>query len=43
MSLGTAVFGGMLIGIIGMVLFTPVLYLVIQRFASRNDKPVTSE
>jgi len=34
-SLGTAVFGGMLIGIVGMVLFTPVFYLVIQTMAER--------
>jgi HAE1 family hydrophobic/amphiphilic exporter-1 len=38
-SLGTAVFGGMLIGITGMVFFTPVFYLVIQRLAGRNDPP----
>lgn len=36
-SLGTAVFGGMVVGILGMVLFTPVFYLVIQRIAGRND------
>jgi HAE1 family hydrophobic/amphiphilic exporter-1 len=42
-ALGTAVFGGMLVGIAGMVLFTPVFYLVIQRIAGRNDdkKPAT--
>jgi hypothetical protein len=33
----------MLVGIAGMVLFTPVFYLVIQRIAGRNDdkKPAT--
>jgi HAE1 family hydrophobic/amphiphilic exporter-1 len=42
-ALGTAVFGGMLVGIAGMLLFTPVFYLVIQRIAGRNDdkKPAT--
>jgi len=34
-SLGTAVFGGMLVGIIGMVLLTPVYYLVIQRISEK--------
>jgi HAE1 family hydrophobic/amphiphilic exporter-1 len=35
-SLGTAVFGGMLVGIVGMVLLTPVYYLVIQKLAERS-------
>jgi HAE1 family hydrophobic/amphiphilic exporter-1 len=39
-SLGTAVFGGMLIGVSGMVLLTPVFYLVIQRIAEGGKKPV---
>ena len=38
-SLGTAVFGGMLIGVSGMVLLTPVFYLVIQRMAEGPEKP----
>jgi HAE1 family hydrophobic/amphiphilic exporter-1 len=33
-SLGSAVFGGMLVGIIGMVLLTPVYYKVIQGLAA---------
>jgi len=37
-SLGTAVFGGMLVGIIGMVLLTPVYFFVIQTFAEKFDK-----
>ena len=38
-SLGTAVFGGMLTGVSGMVLLTPVFYLVIQRMAEGGEKP----
>lgn len=38
-SLGTAVFGGMLVGIIGMVLLTPVYYLVIQNLAEKFGGP----
>ena len=40
-SLGTAVFGGMLVGIVGMVLLTPVYYLVIQGLAERFGGPPT--
>ncbi|RKZ13163.1 hydrophobe/amphiphile efflux-1 family RND transporter [bacterium] len=42
-SLGTAVFGGMLVGIAGMVLFTPVFFLVIQRMAERGNSPASSQ
>ncbi|PID78536.1 hydrophobe/amphiphile efflux-1 family RND transporter [bacterium DOLZORAL124_64_63] len=35
-SLGSAVFGGMLVGIIGMVLLTPVYYKVIQTLAEKS-------
>jgi len=38
-SLGSAVFGGMLVGIIGMIMLTPVYYLVIQRIAERFGGP----
>jgi HAE1 family hydrophobic/amphiphilic exporter-1 len=38
-SLGSAVFGGMLVGIIGMVLLTPVYYLVIQNIAEKFGGP----
>ncbi len=38
-SLGMAVFGGMLIGTIGMVLLTPVYYLVIQGIAEKFGGP----
>ena len=38
-SLGTAVFGGMVVGIIGMVLLTPVYYFVIQSMAERFGGP----
>jgi hydrophobic/amphiphilic exporter-1 (mainly G- bacteria), HAE1 family len=38
-SLGSAVFGGMLVGIIGMVLLTPVYYLVIQGIAEKFGGP----
>ena len=38
-SLGSAVFGGMLVGIVGMVLLTPVYYLVIQRIAEKFGGP----
>jgi HAE1 family hydrophobic/amphiphilic exporter-1 len=38
-SLGTAVFGGMLVGIVGMVLLTPVYFLVIQGIAERFGGP----
>ena len=38
-SLGSAVFGGMLVGTVGMVLLTPVYYLVIQRIAERFGGP----
>ncbi len=38
-SLGTAVFGGMLVGIIGMVLLTPVYYLVIQNLTEKFGGP----
>ena len=39
-SLGTAVFGGMLVGVTGMVLLTPVFFLVIQKMAEGGKKPV---
>jgi len=38
-SLGSAVFGGMLVGIIGMVLLTPVYFLVIQGIAEKFGGP----
>ncbi|MDX2473490.1 MAG: multidrug efflux RND transporter permease subunit [Candidatus Krumholzibacteria bacterium] len=38
-SLGMAVFGGMLVGTIGMVLLTPVYYLVIQSIAEKFGGP----
>ena len=38
-SLGSAVFGGMLVGTFGMVLLTPVYYLVIQRIAEKFGGP----
>ena len=38
-SLGSAVFGGMLVGIIGMVMLTPVYYLVIQGIAEKFGGP----
>ncbi len=38
-SLGTAVFGGMLVGTIGMVLLTPVYYKVIQGIAEKFGGP----
>jgi len=38
-SLGSAVFGGMLVGIVGMVLLTPVYYQVIQGIAERFGGP----
>jgi HAE1 family hydrophobic/amphiphilic exporter-1 len=38
-SLGSAVFGGMLVGTCGMVLLTPVYYLVIQRIAEKFGGP----
>ncbi|MFT5232378.1 MAG: HAE1 family hydrophobic/amphiphilic exporter-1 [Candidatus Krumholzibacteriia bacterium] len=38
-SLGTAVFGGMLVGTVGMVLLTPVYYLVIQSIAEKFGGP----
>ena len=38
-SLGSAVFGGMLVGTIGMVLLTPVYFLVIQRTAEKFGGP----
>jgi HAE1 family hydrophobic/amphiphilic exporter-1 len=38
-SLGAAVFGGMLVGIIGMIFLTPVYYLVIQRMAEKFGGP----
>jgi len=38
-SLGSAVFGGMLVGIVGMVLLTPVYYLVIQSIAEKFGGP----
>ncbi len=38
-SLGSAVFGGMLVGIIGMVLLTPVYYQVIQGIAEKFGGP----
>jgi HAE1 family hydrophobic/amphiphilic exporter-1 len=38
-SLGSAVFGGMLVGIIGMVLLTPVYYKVIQGIAEKFGGP----
>ena len=41
-SLGTAVCGGMLVGIVGMVLLTPVYYLVIQEIAEKFGGPPTS-
>ncbi len=34
-SLGMAVFGGMLVGVIGMVLLTPVYFLVIQKISEK--------
>jgi len=38
-SLGAAVFGGMLVGTIGMVLLTPVYYQVIQRTVEKFGGP----
>ena len=38
-SLGMAVFGGMLVGTIGMTLLTPVYFLVIQGIAEKFGGP----
>lgn len=38
-SLGSAVFGGMLVGTLGMIFLTPVYYLVIQRTAEKFGGP----
>jgi multidrug efflux pump subunit AcrB len=37
-SLGTAVFGGMIVSSILTLFFTPLLFVLLQRFRERNDK-----
>ena len=38
-SLGTAVFGGMLVSTVLTLFFTPLLFVLLQRLRERNDKP----
>jgi len=38
-SLGTAVFGGMIVSSILTLFFTPLLFVLLQRLRERNDKP----
>ena len=38
-SLGTAVFGGMLVSTLLTLFFTPLLFVLLQRLRERNNKP----